>query len=553
MIIFIGLVVLVLIGTSIQSAREQKKKQRLKFLDEYQNPLNRVLDYQTMEQIRIFDEKTSMVNPYHIDRDTWDDLDMDSLYMEINNTNSAIGREYLYYLLHNPCANQTELEEINRVADYFADDEKTRLQFQEIFSTMGESRYQSVYRAMDELLMMESKKNFLHYLIPICYLLSILFAVFVKADLGIIAIVISVCFAVITYYREKAQIENSLIFTKNVVRMVSASGKLSAITNQPLNDYIELIQKDYEETKVLIKNYYFITTGSSYTGSLFEVAMDYLRILFHIDLIRFNQLVDEMKMHQKSLLDLYHTIGFLESMIAVAAYRNKLPYWSVPHCKENQREYTVKEVYHPLIDDAVSNSILAKKSVLLTGSNASGKSTFLRTIAINALLSQTIATSVSREYYGGLYHIVSSMSHRDDLLSGDSYYMVEIKSIKRILDMKGNVLCFLDEVLRGTNTVERIAASTQILKQLAQNDIMCFAATHDIELTRLLDNEFDNYHFDESFVNDDVKYSYQLLQGPASTRNAIRLLLQNGYDKKLVEQANAMTKIFEKEGIWVAQ
>ena len=90
---------------------------------------------------------------------------------------------------------------------------------------------------------------------------------------------------------------------------------------------------------------------------------------------------------------------------------------------------------------------------------------------------------------------------RQDLESGESYYIVEIGALKRILDVTAvktpPVLCFVDEVLRGTNTVERIAASTQILKSLSRENVTCFAATHDIELTRLLQEEYDNYHFEE--------------------------------------------------------
>ena len=88
---------------------------------------------------------------------------------------------------------------------------------------------------------------------------------------------------------------------------------------------------------------------------------------------------------------------------------------------------------------------------------------------MNALLAQTVHTCAAVSYEAPFYRIYSSMSLRDDLAGGDSYYMVEIKSIKRILDQveragERPVLCFVDEVLRGTNTVERIAASTQIMK-----------------------------------------------------------------------------------------
>ena len=145
------------------------------------------------------------------------------------------------------------------------------------------------------------------------------------------------------------------------------------------------------------------------------------------------------------------------------------------------------------------------------------------------------------------------MALRDNLESGESYYIVEIKSLKRIIDAGNNdvkILCFVDEVLRGTNTVERIAASTQILKSFAGNNTVCFAATHDIELTSLLEQEYDNYHFEEEVRDGDVFFNYELKEGKARTRNAIKLLSVMGYDKNIIDKAENMAENFIKDGVW---
>ena len=192
--------------------------------------------------------------------------------------------------------------------------------------------------------------------------------------------------------------------------------------------------------------------------------------------------------------------------------------------------------------------------MLLTGSNASGKSTFLKTVAINAILAQTVNTCAADGYRAPFFRIYSSMALRDDLAGGESYYIVEIKALKRILDAAGArdgpVLCFVDEVLRGTNTVERIAASTQILKSLGKAEIFCFAATHDIELTELLQEEFDNYHFEESVQNGDISFNYCLQAGKASSRNAIRLLELMGYPEEITNRAFNLAEQFLNTGSW---
>ena len=150
------------------------------------------------------------------------------------------------------------------------------------------------------------------------------------------------------------------------------------------------------------------------------------------------------------------------------------------------------------------------------------------------------------------------MALRDDLKAKESYFIVEIKAMKRILDavscqdegVRAPVMCFVDEVLRGTNTVERIASSTQILRSLAEGDTLSFAATHDIELTELLQDVYENYHFTEEIAESDVQFSYRLQQGKATSRNAIRLLGVMGYDESIIERAEEMARTFMREGVW---
>ena len=111
----------------------------------------------------------------------------------------------------------------------------------------------------------------------------------------------------------------------------------------------------------------------------------------------------------------------------------------------------------------------------------------------------------------------------------------------------------MDEVLRGTNTVERIAAATQILVSLSDKRFLCFAATHDIELTHLLEQCYTNYHFEENICQGDISFSYQLKTGRAVSRNAINLLEIMGYDSNIIDRAKGMADRFVREGEWVLE
>ncbi|MDD3174603.1 MAG: DNA mismatch repair protein MutS [Herbinix sp.] len=261
-----------------------------------------------------------------------------------------------------------------------------------------------------------------------------------------------------------------------------------------------------------------------------------------------------LKSNRSILNRIYTNLGFLDSMIAAASFRVMLPLYCKPELVKSSRPHIgVTDLYHPLIEEPVLNSITENRSVLLTGSNASGKSTFIKTLAINAILSQSIYTSISKSYRGSFFMTYSSMALRDNIFSKESYYIVEIKSLKRILDRVNNeipTLCFIDEVLRGTNTLERIAASSRILSSLARKNTLVFAATHDIELTHILENDYSNYHFQEKIEENKIIFDYKLYKGKAISKNAIKLLNMMGYPKEIIASAEGAAEEFLKTGEW---
>lgn len=260
--------------------------------------------------------------------------------------------------------------------------------------------------------------------------------------------------------------------------------------------------------------------------------------------------------NRKELRIVYEIVGFLDSIISIASFRESIDYFSIPQFNTDNIKVKVlefNEAYHPLIKDPITNSITVARGVMITGSNASGKSTFIRTVAINAILAQTIATCLAKEYKTTFFNIFSSMALKDNLFAQESYYIAEIKSLKRIIDALNDdipCLCFIDEVLRGTNTIERIAASSQVLKNLGESNCICFIATHDIELTTILSKYFDNYHFQEEFTNNEIIFDYKIYTGKASSRNAIKLLKMIGYKDSIINSAEDMANTFTIDGTW---
>lgn len=485
-----------------------------------------------------------------IDDITWHDLDMDRVFQQINYTNSSVGEEYLYALLRTPVFEQDELAARDELICYFMEHDQTRLLMQEIFANMGRTGRISVIGYLTQFKGLEIRSP-LRYIAHQAALLVSAAALFVLPSVAIVALIVVIGWNITMYYREKREIGSYLEAFSYISNVLDKAYLFERVKDEKLKVYTDEIIKRAGALKKFQRGRWLLRAGSDLSGGLEDVLMDYVRLLFHVDLQQFNKMLKELYTHEGELMELYERIGYLESMLAAAAYRKYLETWTKPEFTGNHK-IAAEDLYHPLIEHPVVNSIETVRGVLLTGSNASGKSTFLKTMAINCLLAQTIYTACATHFELLFARIYSSMALQDNLEGAESYYIVEIKSLKRILDDPPDmpVICFVDEVLRGTNTVERIAASCEILSSLASRDIYCFAATHDIELTYLLEDSYDNYHFSERIEQGEVLFDYELQSGRAVSRNAIRLLEVMGYSPDIISRAQKRAAHFMETNEW---
>ncbi len=493
---------------------------------------------------------------FFVDDITWNDLSMDEVFKRMNYTHSAAGEEYLYYTLRKPSADKEELRQREAGIDFFRKNADERVAFQVIFAKLGNVGKFSIYDYLDYLEALGKRSNFPHYLALVLVILSVLF-LFVDIPLGLLALVCVLIYNNISYFKIKSEIDPYITSFSYIFRLLDAVSQIRKKKVDVLSKE-HLALKQYSSSMTSFKTGSFLLMSSgrmSGSGNPLDMLVDFLRMSLHLDLIKFNQMLSEVRKHIHEIDGMLTIVGKIETMIVIGEYRETLEQFCLPEFTETVM-IDAKELYHPLLQNPVKNDISTEKNVLITGSNASGKSTFLKTVALNALLAQTIHTVLASSYTASMFRICSSMALRDDVKGGDSYYMVEIKALKRILDERKNegmpVLCFVDEVLRGTNTVERIAASAQILRSMEGNKCICFAATHDIELTHMLEEDYSNYHFSEEIANNDIFFSYKIREGRATTRNAIKLLGIMGYDDSIIQKAEHTAEEFLKTGRWSA-
>ena len=158
------------------------------------------------------------------------------------------------------------------------------------------------------------------------------------------------------------------------------------------------------------------------------------------------------------------------------------------------------------------------------------------------LSAQTLNMCFARSFSGLRMRIHSAINLRDNLSESQSFYMKEVLTVKDMLEEShyGHNLFVLDEIYKGTNTLERIAASKSVLSALNGNRNIVFASTHDIELADLLSEEYDLYHFCEQIKQNRLHFDYLLKLGKLKHRNAIKLLEIEGYPENIIAEANTI-------------
>lgn len=477
-----------------------------------------------------------------IDDLTWYDLDMQAIFELINGTYSSIGSEALYQRLRNFHFNQTD--DLEELIQFYQENPEIREKIQFHFAGLGkhDNNFTKQYIANGKK---EKLGNLgLYVLLGLLPLISLILLV-VIGPIGIFLLLGSILFNVIFYMTKKAKLETELESMRYLVQSISLANKLATI---PTPRQAEIRENSIPLKSIAKWGFSFRLKSNSEADMLFE----YLNLAFMIPFIAYNFVITRLSKYSQEAINLWSVLGEMEVAAAVLNFRTYFPISCQPEFAEGGIK--AEDIYHPLVEYSVVNPVDWQRNTLVTGSNASGKSTYVKSIAISAILSQTINTAIAEQFTMQPGHVLTSMAVEDDILAGDSYFVAEIKSIKRLLSQvkKGaRCYCFIDEILKGTNTIERIAASSSVVTWLADYPSLSFVATHDIELTEMLKKQCDNVHFEETVTEDrGITFDYVLKQGPSVTRNAIALLKVMDYPEKIVDQAQKEARYFDEQRTW---
>lgn len=476
-------------------------------------------------------------NKYVLDDRTWRDLDMDLVYAQVDRTMTIPGELALYTLLRRPLFNEEELKKRNCLINLFSQDQKIREKYQLALSKLG--KREDIYH-LDILWEDQPPTNkyvFLYscllFLIPVFILFGILS--FSLAWFGLGATLLCNMFI---HYRTKQKIYEHLSSIRYLGKLIRCAKSISDIKHPVLEEYRIEIEQALSKVSYIAKK-----TGLLGREADYSYLYEYLNIIFLIEVRAFYSVLSALEKYKKQLKQIFTTIGFKDSMIAVASYRAALKNFIIPKFLNSGCSLTIEDVVHPLLNKPIPNSISVESGgVLITGSNMSGKTTFLKAVGVNVVLAQTICTCSAKEYQASFFHIITLIGRHDNVIEGKSYYLDEIYALLRIINaLEKDIpcLCLLDEIFRGTNSLERISASAEVLLYLARHNCLIFATTHDLELTEIVDNSYSNFHFLEKITEEGISFNYKLMKGPSTTRNAIKLLRHVGYPKEIADASDS--------------
>lgn len=502
---------------------------------------------------RILLEKQDKV----LDDWTWSDLHLEDIFSQIDHSQSTVGKQILYHILRTPSFRTEELAQRDQLADYFSVNTAIREQLQAILQVLNNQDAAFLPQLFLEEL---PDRPSLFWVFPLltlsalCCLLGALIHPLLLLGLAPIALANIV---IAPAYRQ--QIASYILPLRVLGALLDTGRRMQSLAEAEGSDVLEGCLTPYRTARPYLYWLARITPllvfEQAASNDSLQLIYAYLNMFLLTDVNIFVFSLEAIRRNQHNLLEVYKAVGNIDAMISIASFRQGLSVYVKPTFIPLSKKFQVEEAIHPLLNNPVPNSLCVNNiGLFLTGSNMSGKTTFMRTVGVNIVLAQTLCTCLATRYEAPLLHVQTCISRSDSIAEGKSYYLAEVERIGQFLAIASAGpphFFIMDEIYRGTNTIERVAAAKAVLDALNREEDYHFVlvSTHDLEIARLLKTNWMFFHFREFVRNADIVFDYKLQTGLSSTRNALRLLEEAGYPTSVVRDAES-TALFLERRTW---
>lgn len=477
---------------------------------------------------------------YSYDLDIFGDY---SIFQYINRTTLKISCDILANWLQNP-ASKNEIKLRQEAVCELRD----KIDWRQNLYALG-LKHKHSKKSPDSLLKWMKEpfdiQNIRKIFIACGFIFSITVISTILSVLSLIPIIIPVVFILIHYViirktNNKIKIIHDKV-SKNVDLLETYSDIIALIKKEKFNSVkLNNLCQIFNTDKNILNNIKQLSGILNKLDFRFNVLIHpVINVLFFFDIIQTYRLYKWKRKNSNNIEKLFYTIGEFEALSSFANLSHNNPKWHFPDISSEHFIFKAKNIGHPLIseDKRVLNDfkiIGDSKIAIITGSNMSGKSTFLRTIGVNIVLSMAGSCVCAEKLALSHVKVVSSMRISDSLKENTSTFHAELKkigNIVRLVENKEKVFLLLDEILKGTNTNDKYLGSVALIKQFIKNNAVGIMATHDIPLAKLHDDmpdNIENYHFDVQVNNNELFFDYKLYRGICKSLNASILMKKIG-------------------------
>lgn len=536
-----GIIVGVLILIFLKNISVLSRKKILQKIRE--NYGKRKTDYFNFDKIDLYAALSKEKYFQKVSPQTIADTDFQEVFTFIDRTTSNVGQQYLYDKFCKPSNDLIALQTFQQQADFFKQETEKREKAQvQLFGLSSNGAYSIATLLNDKLI---EKPRCFYLLYFNCCVFILLLLLSVKFPVLLLWSFIPGAINIFISLWNKANTNHFSQSLPQLNLLIKVSEQLQKL-QLPVNDKnvaksLNTLQSFRKKMRLIV---FERNTTTDEISQIVFFLFEIIRSVFAVETIALFSLIKDLQDKKDAVESLFKYVGETDVSIAVASLQSGLPQYCNPNFTTAKKAIIAKNIYHPLIEDCVANDLfLQDKSILITGSNMSGKTTFLRTVAINTICAQTIYTCFAETFTLPFVKIFSSIRVDDDLLEGKSYYLEEVNIIKTLLDAADeNAQCLfvLDEVFKGTNTTERVALGKAVLSYLNRKDNLVLAATHDLELAGLLADEYELYHFSETIENNELHFDHLMKEGKLLTTNAIRLTEIAQFPSAVINDANSL-------------
>ena len=544
----LGIILIIAFLVAVAFYRKYKAKQNrlAEIRDKWAKPY---FNDQNLDLIRIYTESKPGVNK--ITSTTANDLDLDNVFAYIDRTNSKPGQQYFYNKLHNPTLDAVELQQLDRNITALG---KDRAKQERMELELSKLNTKNAYY-LPELFVKEQQPLFtplqtsyiqISWIIMICLIVMLSL---VHSQVYFLALLGLAILNTALHYKNKGKIAQYTHSLPQLLVLNKVGWWLIKNVAVCGNERILAALNKIDKLKRSLLFVSFQNSISSDPLDIFSAIFELIKTVFLLESVMFISSLKKVNKYRAEIETVYKYVAEIDTLIAIDSVRAGLPYYAKPVFTKEDAELKITELYHPLVDNCIANSISSRadKGGLITGSNMSGKTTFIRAVALNTLLAQTIYTCCAKEYIAPLLNIHTSIRVSDDIEEHKSYFQAEALAVLDIVKQCGidepfRSLVIIDEIFRGTNTIERIAAAKSVLSYLTANRNFVFVSTHDLELAELLGDDYAIYFFEELVSDKRLVFDYKIKEGLLKNKNGIAILQSLGYPDSVVKDAGIVSE-----------